>query len=211
MIKGLFSPQLGLFLLGVATTTAIACNETNGPDDATGGMGGTDTGGRTNSGGTGTGGAGTGGVGTGGLGGNGGEGPTCTPKLYGVAELCLSDNFAGGYVSSSIPDDPLNNPSYVCSAGRPDVDFLTPLFRYREGCGLSEWEVENPGPPWATLVWRTNTEKLIGCTYGEDFPLEDQCGDHSRHAGLRFKCEDFEERICVLADGSGGEGGMGPD
>lgn len=210
-------------LSAVVTMTAIGCKTelADSHDDPRTGLGGADTGGI-----GGTASSEAGGLGGNGTGGSGGDASSCTPKLYQVAELCAPAYLSRGFVWSSIPDDPLHNPQYVCTSQRPFVSFAdgkTALFRYRQGCGLTEWELLEPGPPWATLVAKIDGKELVGCKYAEDVPLAEQCGSSARQAGVRFECEDFEQDYCVLGnrdatvdgaadaggDGAGGSAGEG--
>jgi hypothetical protein len=217
-----FCPWALVVIFG--SSGVAACNqEPAGSDDAsggakTGGRGGgtggrvTTTGGRSAGGGDGTGGRRA----SGGMGGGAGEGGAggCTPEEYDLESLCESPNFSGGFVDASIPEDPLNSPLYECTSERPEVSFAdgeTALFVYSEGCGRAQWRLDSPVPPGFSLVWRLDTEELLGCSYEEDVPLADQCGGFVRHAGQAFACEASEDHFCLLqGDSAGGAGGGGP-
>lgn len=205
--QSFLSPRLGLGVLGLAI--AISCNQADDSDGPIDGSGGAGTGGA----GKGTGGSATGGAepGTGGI---GGEGGSCVPKLYGVQALCHADWFGGTFIDATVPDDPLHDPAYVCTSKRPKASYAdgkTALFRLRQGCGLADWFLDEPGTPNQGIVWDLETENLVGCRYEDDYPHADQCGGFTLYAGQRFECDTFEQKYCLFHDdssgGAGGEGG----
>ena len=180
----------------ISVVAAAACSETGGSEDPVDPSPGTASGGSTSA-----------------PQPNGSGG--CTPELYDVEEFCYSPNFSGGFVSSTIPDDPLNNPEYSCTSDYPDVSFeswRTPLYRYRQGCGLAEWDLLFFSPPDHSLVWKLGTDELLGCSYQEDVEIPGQCGESIAYAGIRFECETFDEHYCLWEDqnigGAGGAGGI---
>lgn len=183
-------PLTGVLFSLLSTAAAVACSETDPVDPPSGMAGGGSTGAPQPN-------------------GSGG----CTPELYDVEEFCYSPHFSGGFVSSVLPDDPLHNPEYDCTSDYPDISFAdgrTALYRYRQGCGLAEWDLLGPSPPDHSLVWKLGTEGLLGCSYREDVVIAGQCGESTAYAGIRFECENFDEHYCVWKDQNmGGAGGTG--